>query len=252
MKHSSPNFLINGKYYTVPMCIEEPSVIAAASSAAKFIAENGKGFRTHSTLPVMRGQIQILDVNPELAALKIEEKKVSLIDIANEACQSMVQRGGGVRDIKTKILRASGQTTGMSDSFTISDMVIVEFQIDVCESMGANIVNTVAESLAPSLAELVDGRVGLKILSNLCPERRAISYFEIPVEQMAWKLQTGPEVAKKIMEAYLFAKLDIFRASTHNKGILNGIDAVAIATGQDWRAIESAAHAYTYYSTYYS
>ena len=227
------------------MCIEEPSVIAAASSAAKFIADKGKGFKTHSTSSIMRGQIQVLDVNPELASILIDSNKKDLIARANEACESMVNRGGGVKDLTTKILRPkieANQTTKMAD------MLIVEFQIDVCEAMGANIINTVAEALSPSIVELVGGRVGLKILSNLCPERRAISYFEIPVKEMAWKSSTGKEVANKMLEAYTFAKLDVFRASTHNKGILNGIDAVAIATGQDWRAIESAAHAFSYYS----
>ena len=166
---------------------------------------------------------------------------------ANEACQSMVQRGGGVRDLKSKILRTSTYQRGQVSN--IPDMLVVEFQIDVCESMGANIVNTVAEHLAPSIVDLIGGRVGLKILSNLCSERRAISYFELPVKAMAWKQSSGHEVASKIIEAYLFAKFDIYRASTHNKGIFNGIDAVALATGQDWRAIEAAAHTYAFQST---
>lgn len=153
----------------------------------------------------------------------------------------MVNRGGGVFDFRCKKLFIPEKYRFVKSS---THMLIFEFLVNVCDSMGANLVNTIAEGIAPFLAGITNSRTGLKILSNLSSDRRTISFFRIPVEKMAYKNYTGKEVSEKILEAYLFAKLDPYRATTHNKGIMNGIDAVAIATGQDWRAIEAGAHAY--------
>jgi len=227
------------------MALEEPSVIAACSGAAKFISRFG-GFKTISSEPIMRGQIQICDVQADEAIFIIEQKKKEIISYANEACQNMVKRGGGVIDLKVKVLPQDISLKEISPNS--GDMIVVDLFINVCESMGANIINTIAEHTAPYIEQLVGGRAGIKILSNLATERRALAYFDIPVKEMGWKGASGEEVAKKIMEAYVFAKNDIYRATTHNKGIMNGIDSAAIACGQDWRAIEAAAHAYPFIS----
>mmetsp|Transcript_7673 Transcript_7673/g.6935 ORF Transcript_7673/g.6935 Transcript_7673/m.6935 type:complete len:565 (-) Transcript_7673:979-2673(-) len=236
------NFIINGKERIIPMALEEPSVIAASSSAAKFIAKYG-GFKSLSSDPIMRGQIQIINCNVEEATFTIDHKKKEIIEYANEACQNMVKRGGGVIDVKAKVLKADPSLKALDSNS--SEMLIVDLFVNVCESMGANIINTIAEHTAPFIEDLVGGRAGIKILSNLATERKAMASFEIPVDDMGWKNTPGKEVAQKIMEGFVFAKNDIYRATTHNKGIMNGIDAAAIACGQDWRAIEAAAHAYT-------
>jgi degradative hydroxymethylglutaryl-CoA reductase len=170
------NFLINGKYYTVPMSIEEPSVIAAASSGAKFIAENGNGFKTLSTPSIMIGQMQVLDCDLLAAKYRIEQVKTELIEKASKLLVNMVQRGGGLVDIRVKILKDPE-----------IEMMIVEFLVNVCESMGANIVNTLVENMSPIIQEISEGRIGIRILSNLCTERRAMSRFSIPVSKMNYK-----------------------------------------------------------------
>lgn len=237
-----PVFMLNGRHYMVPMCVEEPSVIAAASSASKLISEAG-GFHGVSTPNIMIGQLQVVDfANMSAvaeAARLIMERKNELIAHANLYCSSMVKRGGGVRDINVRTL--PGKT-----------WIVVHVHVDVCEAMGANIVNTVVEGVGPVVAEITGGRVGLKILSNLCLGRRTKVCFKIPLEQMAWKGVKGRVVAERILEAFEFAEIDPFRATTNNKGIMNGIDSVAIATGQDWRAIEAAAHAYASISGRYT
>lgn len=237
------NFNVNGKEIQVPMALEEPSVIAACSGVAKTIAKYG-GFKTHSTEPIMRGQIQLLVANQEEASMIIEQKKKEIMSYANESCQNMVKRGGGVIDIKTKFIAGDNSTKQLS--LEQSDMIIIDLFINVCDSMGANIINTIVEHTAPLIEHLTGGRAGIKILSNLSTERKALAAFEIPVSELAWKNGSGEDVCKKVLEAYQFAKNDIYRATTHNKGIMNGIDSAAIACGQDWRAIEAAAHAYPY------
>lgn len=160
----------------------------------------------------------------------------------------MVKRGGGVVSLEAKIVKLDSSDKRMAEIVLKRDsMLVVELRINVCDSMGANLVNTVCEGVAPFIGQITKGRPALRILSNLCPYRRAKSQFEIPVEKMSVKGSPGIEVAKRILEAYLFARADIFRAVTHNKGVMNGIDAVALATGQDWRAIESAAHSAAVY-----
>jgi degradative hydroxymethylglutaryl-CoA reductase len=225
-------FKVNGKAYLVPMAIEEPSVIAACSSTAKIISEHGSGFICQSTPPVMIGQIQISSIT-DFSKFKytIEHKKSEIIGFANQSCQSMLKRGGGVQDLRYRQLS--------------TDMAVVELLVNVCDSMGANIINTICEATAPYMQSLLgQGYIGIKILTNLCTERMTVSSFEIPLDKLDWKGTSGKLVAEKIIEAYRFAQLDQYRATTHNKGIMNGIDAVAIALGQDWRAIESAAHSY--------
>lgn len=158
------------------MCIEEPSVVAAASSSAKFIAENGTGFQTLSTRSIMIGQMQVLDCDFVSARYKLEKLKEELLEKANKKLVNMVQRGGGVVDIKVKFLE---------DMET--RMLIVEFHVNVCESMGANIVNTLLENMTPDVQSITQGRIGIRILSNLCTERRALAQFYIPVSKMKWK-----------------------------------------------------------------
>ena len=158
-------------------------------------------------------------------------EKRRIIEYANSHCKSMVERGGGVVDLRWRQL---------SD-----DMMVVELLVNVCEAMGANAINTIAEATSPYIHNLLgQGQMGIRILTNLCTERMTMSTFEIPIEKLAWKGAKGEEVARKVLEAQRFAELDQYRATTHNKGIMNGIDAVAIALGQDWRAIESSAHSY--------
>jgi hydroxymethylglutaryl-CoA synthase len=237
-----PTFVLNGRNYIVPMCVEEPSVIAAAASAAKLIAESG-GFAGASTSNTMIGQIQVVDFEDEAhiedAVQKILERKEELISQGNLFCQSMLKRGGGVVDVSVR--RITGKR-----------WIVVHLHIDVCEAMGANIVNTVVEGVGPWVGEVTRARVGLKILSNLCTGRRTKVCFRIPLQAMSWKGVKGEIVAERIVEAWEFADSDPYRATTNNKGIMNGVDAVAIATGQDWRAIEAAAHAYASISGKYT
>ena len=158
------------------MCVEEPSVIAAASSSAKFISEHGSGFQTFSTPAIMIGQIQVLDCDFLIAKYKLEKLKEEIMKKSNGFMMNMVQRGGGVTDMKVKILEDSEVK-----------MLIVELFVNVCESMGANIVNTLVENMSPYIQSLTQGRIGIRILSNLCTERRALSQFFIPVSEMKWK-----------------------------------------------------------------
>lgn len=222
-------FQINDKDYIVPMCTEEPSIVAAATAAARLVKQNG-GFRAISTPPIMRGQIQVLDINPLTVKPLIEDNRVILIKKANQDyCPRMALRGGGVTDI--------------SFSQLSSEMGIVDVYVNVCDAMGANIVNSLCESMANDILALIPGsRIGLRILSNYCTERRVITEFKIPVKNMKYKHLSGQEVSKRVIEALEFAKLNVYRACTHNKGILNGMDAVGLATGQDTRGIEAAAH----------
>ncbi|CAG9327007.1 unnamed protein product [Blepharisma stoltei] len=224
-------FQVNNKNYIVPMCTEEPSIVAAATSAAKLIKQHG-GFKSSSTAPIMTGQIQLLDIEPTDAKTIIESHKEKLIKKANqEYCPRMVIRGGGVIDIAFIQLSAV--------------MGIVEISVNVCDAMGANIVNSLCENLAKDVLALIPNcRTGLRILSNYCTQRRVITEFRIPIEDMAYKSLPGLDVSKRMIEALEFARLSVYRACTHNKGILNGIDAVGLATGQDTRGIEAAAHAW--------
>ena len=222
------NFLVNGKDYVVPMALEEPSVVAAASNAAKIARVKG-GFKVTNTGPVMIGQIQTVGVpDPNGAAKKIAAKKKELLAKANEQDPMLVSLGGGAKDLNVKVIE------------TIKGpMVIVELFVNCGDAMGANAVNTMAEAVAPMVEEISAGRVYLRIISNLADKRlvRATAVFD--KEALG-----GEEVVEGIVYAYAFADADPYRCATHNKGIMNGVIAVALACGQDTRALEAGAHSY--------
>lgn len=228
------NFLVNGRDYLIPMVVEEPSVVAAISHAAKLIRAGG-GFHTTATEPVMIGQIQVLDVpdmDAALAALRAAEAE--LLARANCCDKVMVKLGGGARGLEFR---------PFADS-PVGPMLVVHLLFDVRDAMGANAINTCVEDLAPMVADLTGGRTNLRILSNLADRRTATARGIIPAAALAKDGLDGAEVAQWIAEANAFAVVDPYRAATHNKGIMNGIDAVCLATGNDWRAIEAGAHAY--------
>ncbi|MDX2078662.1 MAG: hydroxymethylglutaryl-CoA reductase, degradative [bacterium] len=228
------NFLINGRDILVPMVIEEPSVVAACSNAARLFRDGG-GFTTSSDQPIMIGQIQVLDI-PDMAhaIAQIEANKVRLLAEADSVGGSIVKRGGGARDIEIRVF----------DDTPIGAMLVLHLLLDTRDAMGANAINTAVEHLAPHVESLTGGRVNLRILSNLTDKRKARAEGVIPKEALATDLLTGEQVVKAIVEAGYFAEIDPYRATTHNKGVMNGIDAVVMATGNDWRAVESGAHAY--------
>jgi hydroxymethylglutaryl-CoA reductase len=229
------NFLINDRDYLIPMAIEEPSVVAAASNAAKMARVNG-GFKAIATDPIMIGQIEVSGMpDPFGAKFRILENKKKLLEIANQQDPILVKLGGGAKDIEVRILDEK------------EPMIVVHILVDVRDAMGANAVNTMAEALAPYIAELSKGKVRLRILSNLATYRLARAYAVFDKDAIG-----GPDVVDGILEAYKFAMLDPYRATTHNKGIMNGIDAVLIATSNDWRAIEAGAHAYAAMNGYKS
>lgn len=231
------NFLINDKEYTVPMAVEEPSVVASASYIAKVVREAG-GFTTEATDRVMIGQIQVVgchDIHAAKAA--ILEEKAALIKRANAAQPSIVARGGGAKDLDVRILNEA------SDS-AYQQMLVLHIYVDTCDAMGANIINTMVESLAPSVEVLTKGKVYLRILSNLADRCLARAKCVIPPKLLGSDGFSGEEVRDGVVLAYEFAASDPYRAVTHNKGIMNGIDPVVIATGNDWRAVEAGAHAY--------
>lgn len=227
------NFLINRRDILVPMVVEEPSVVAAVSYAAK-LARSGGGFRTGSTRSIMIAQVQLLGVpNVEQARTRILDTKPELLAEANTS-PTIAAHGGGPVDIEVHFL---------PDTPT-EPMLIVHLLFDTLDAMGANAVNTAAEAIAPHLEQLSGGRALLRILSNLTDQRRAWAEVTIPADTFSSIHAAGAEVIEGIANANAFAVADPYRAATHNKGILNGIDAVAIATGNDWRAIEAGAHAY--------
>ena len=228
------NFLLNGRDYLVPMVVEEPSIVAGVSYAARLI-RGGGGFVTSSDDPIMIGQIQVLDVpDVYVAAGQVMSIKERLIEEANCCDLTIVGLGGGARDV---------QVRPMPDT-PAGPMLIVHLVYDVRDAMGANTINTACERLAPIIEEATGGRVNLRILSNLADRRTATAECTIPAELLATDDLSGPEVARGIFEAYAFAAADPYRATTHNKGVMNGMDAVCIATGNDWRALEAGAHAY--------
>ncbi len=222
------NFLINGKDYLVPMAIEEPSVVAAASNAAKMARDAG-GFRTSSTAPIMIGQVQLTNVrDPSRIKHLLLEHKDEILELANKQDPLLVKLGGGAKDLEVRVIHTlKGHN------------VIVHLHVDVRDAMGANAVNTMAEAVAPMIEGISGGRVYLRILSNLASHRLARARALWPKEAIG-----GEEVVDGVVEAYLFAEADPYRCATHNKGIMNGIDSVVIATGNDWRAIEAGAHSY--------
>ncbi len=222
------NFLINGKDYLIPMAIEEPSVIAAASNAAKMAREGG-GFTTSSTGPLMIGQIQAVGIaNPNGARMTILEKKDEIIKRANEVDPVLVKFGGGAKDVEVRVIDTPG-----------GKMVITHLIVDCRDAMGANAVNTMAETVSPYIEELTGGRVYLRIISNLADKRIMRAKAVFTKEAIG-----GEDVVDGIIVAYHFAAGDPYRAATHNKGIMNGVTAAVLATGNDTRAIEAGAHVY--------
>ncbi len=217
------NFRVNGKDALVPMAIEEPSVVAAATNAAKLTLP--AGFTATADEPIMTGQVQLVNVaEPAKAVKNVIANEAQLIQKCNDTNPTMVKLDGGAKTLTAKQLT--------------SNMVVVNFDVDVRDAMGANTINTMAEAIAPDLENLSGGKVRLRILTNLADKRLARATVEYD------KKVIGEEVVNGVVDAYQFAFHDVYRACTHNKGIMNGIDAVVIATGNDWRAIEAGAHAY--------
>jgi len=250
------NFMVNGRDVLVPMVIEEPSVVAGASFMAK-LARAGGGFIATSTEPLMIGQLQVLNLdNLEEAVQRVTDHKAELLEYVDEAASSLKSRGGGARDLEVRI----------SDDSPIGKFLILHLIYDVRDAMGANAVNTACERLAPKVEAITGGKVHLRILSNLTDKRTAKATCIIPVKELEFTVgtgltpvlpsavqgegeprpytYTGEQVRDGIIAAYAFAAVDPYRAATHNKGIMNGVDSVVIATGNDWRAIEAGAHAY--------
>ena len=222
------NFQINRHDYLIPMVIEEPSVVAAASYAAKMVREGG-GFHTSSTPPVMIGQIQVVGAgDPEVGKVQVLAAKQDILKKANEQDPLLAKVGGGAKDVEARVIQSK-----------VGPMLIVELDVDCRDAMGANAVNTMCEAVAPMIEELAGGRVYLRIITNLATKRLAKAWCTVPKESVG-----GEEVVDGIVNASAFAAADPFRAATHNKGIMNGIIAVILATGNDHRAIEAGAHAY--------
>jgi hydroxymethylglutaryl-CoA reductase len=224
------NFQINGVDYLVPMAVEEPSVIAAASHAAKRVRSGG-GFRAETTEPIMIAQIEVHDVpDPAGAAARVLAARAELLAAADRAVPGIVERGGGARDLEVRDIGGG--------------FVVTHVLVNVCDAMGANLVNTVAEALGARVGALCGGHLGLRILTNYCDRRLVRVTARLPVADFGCRRAGGREAALGVVSASEFASRDPYRAVTHNKGIMNGIDPVVVATGNDWRAVEAAAHAY--------
>lgn len=231
------NFLINGKDYIIPMAVEEPSIVASASHIAKIVRDSG-GFQTEASERIMIGQIQVVGcADYDRAKQAILDAKSDLIEAANAAYPSIVQRGGGATDLDVRILNDS-------PSSNYGKMLVLHLYINTCDAMGANIINTMVESLAPTIEDITKGKVYLRILSNFADRCVAKASCVIPPKLLATGEYSGEEVRDGVVHAFEFADSDPYRAVTHNKGIMNGIDPVVIASGNDWRAVEAGAHAY--------
>ena len=228
------NFLINGRDYLIPLVIEEPSVVAACSYAAKLIRAGG-GIVASSDESIMTGQVQLLDIpNIETAAASITSHQETLLRRANETAANIVARGGGAIGIETSVFADT----------PAGAMLVAHLHFDTRDAMGANAINTALEHIAPALEEISGGRANLRILSNLSDRRMARARGTIPVDALGTAELCGHGVGEAIVEASVLAEIDPYRAATHNKGIMNGIDALMMATGNDWRAVEAGAHAY--------
>jgi hydroxymethylglutaryl-CoA reductase len=224
------NVRVNARDYVVPMVIEEPSVVAAASNAAKLVRVGG-GFTAEADPPLMIAQVQLREVpDATEAAMRLRAAGAEILALANGAVGGLVARGGGAREIEVRELAA--------------DMIVLHVVVDCRDAMGANLVNTIAEAVADRAAAIAGARVGLRILTNLCDKRCVRVSCRLPAAILATGGMAGTDVVDGIVNASRFAELDPYRAATHNKGIMNGIDAVVIATGNDWRAVEAGAHAY--------
>jgi hydroxymethylglutaryl-CoA reductase len=234
------NFVVNSREVLIPMAIEEPSVIAGASFMAKLARASG-GFTATSTESQMIAQLQVLDLaDPDEARRRVLAQRAAIL--AEMDSVDPVITGGGARDLEARILRETA----------VGPMLIVHLIYDTRDAMGANAANTAAECVAPRIEQLTGGRVHLRILSNLADRRRATSRCRVPASALAFDDFSGERVRDGIVEAWAFAEADPYRAATHNKGIMNGVDAVVIATGNDWRAIEAGAHAFAAWSGRYT
>lgn len=228
------NFVINGREVLVPMAIEEPSVVAGASFMAR-LARAGGGFQAHTTAPEMIGQMQILQLeNPAAARLMLLERQDELLAAAAKIDPMLASVGGGPRSIEVRVIEQS----------PIGPFLVLHLIDDVRDAMGANAVNTAMERLSPLVEQITGGKVHLRILSNLADRRLARARCTIPLNELAFNDFSAESVRDGIIAAWAFAAVDPYRAATHNKGIMNGVDAVVIATGNDWRAVEAGAHAY--------
>lgn len=227
------NLIVNGRDVLVPMAIEEPSVVAALSNGALLVREAG-GVQASADASEMIGQIQIYDLDDPVAArARLMEHRDALLALANGTMPGMVSRGGGARDLQVRLIDTAMGT-----------MLVIHLTVDVCDAMGANVVNSAAEALAPACERLTGGHVGLRVLSNLATQRLARATCRVPATRLASDGLEAEQAARAILAAQALAAADPYRAATHNKGIMNGIDAVALATGNDWRAIEAGAHAW--------
>jgi hydroxymethylglutaryl-CoA reductase len=228
------NFQINGRDVIVPMVVEEPSVVAAASFMAKLVRECG-GFETSSTGPLMRAQVQVLGItDPYGARQALLRHRADIIDVANSRDKVLIGLGGGCRDIEVHVFPDTARGA----------MIVMHLIVDVRDAMGANTVNTMAEAVSPLVEKLTGGTVRLRILSNLADLRLARARIRLTPDVLKTRERSGEEIIEGILDAYTFAAIDPYRAATHNKGIMNGIDPVIVATGNDWRAVEAGAHAY--------
>jgi len=224
------NFVIDNQELLIPMVTEEPSVIAAASNAGKMIAKSG-GFHTRMKERLLIGQVVLKNIpNIDQAKKAIKENEGNIIELANAAHPSLLNYGGGARKIDVRPLKA--------------DFFVVHLAVDTGEAMGANIVNTMVEAIAPFIEELTQGESLMNILSNYATDSLVTATCTIEPEYLQTKELAGEAVRDRIVEATQFAQVDTYRAVTHNKGIMNGIDAVLLATGNDWRAVEASVHAY--------
>jgi hydroxymethylglutaryl-CoA reductase len=236
------NFIVNGREVLIPMAVEEPSVVAGASFMAK-LARSGGGFIAQADPPVMIGQIQLLCVTGLPAAKQaILEQKDQLLAEISELDPVLKRLGGGPRDLDVRLI----------DESPIGPFLIVHLLYDVRDAMGANAVNTAVECLAPRLESITGGKSHLRILSNLTDHRLARARCTIPLRELPFGKYTAEDVRDGIISAWAFASVDSYRAATHNKGIMNGVDPVVIATGNDWRAIEAGAHAYAARNGHYT
>ena len=228
------NFQINGRDVLVPMVVEEPSVVAAASFMAKLARDCG-GFETSSTGPLMRAQVQVIGISdPQGARMALLRHRAEILEMANSRDKILIGLGGGCRDIEVHVFPDTPR----------GPMVVMHLIVDVRDAMGANTVNTMAESVSPLVEKLTGGTVRLRILSNLADLRLARARVRLTPEVLATRERSGEEMVEGVIDAYTFAAVDPYRAATHNKGIMNGIDPVIVATGNDWRAVEAGAHAY--------
>jgi hydroxymethylglutaryl-CoA reductase len=236
------NFQVNGRDVLIPMVVEEPSVVAAASFMAKLVRECG-GFETSSTGPLMRGQVQVVGISdPYGARQSLLRHRDQILEVANSRDQVLIGLGGGCRDIEVHVFPDTARGA----------MIVMHLIVDVRDAMGANTVNTMAEAVSPLVENLTGGSVRLRILSNLADLRLARARVRITPEVLKTKERSGEEIIEGVLDAYTFAAIDPYRAATHNKGIMNGIDPVIVATGNDWRAVEAGAHAFACRNGHYT